>query len=292
MEIGTGISMETSGLLSITATGITDPENNPMNTNSGQGPHNVVSGQISEHIVNESGGETEGAVMAIDPLGGRTSEYLFAFQAREAIPYPGGQIKITFPSEYSINNLISVPNTSSRPFDPNGDINMDGAGVVTISELSVNTNTREVTLTFSGPVEAEDFLVFVLDNITNPNPSLDGQAYMINVKAPGTSVKIMTLPTFIKKAGAVTVTVNNLPSQAGAVVFAETSDFYTLPDPTNTRRGHLRLLQMPTAGTACLSPRTSGQLRYLCLKWEQEWLPAMPTPKIVPRLQPISICRR
>jgi len=250
VEIGTNISLGTSGLVRITATGITDPENNPMNTNPGQGPYNEFSGQISDNIVNESGGETEGAVMAIDPLGGRTSEYLFAFQAREAIPYPGGQIKITFPSEYSLNNLISAPNTSLRPFDPNGDINMDGAGVVTISSVTVNTNTREVALTLSGPVAAQDFLVFVLDNITNPNPSQDGQAYMINVKAPGTSVKSMLLPTYIKKAGAVTVTVNNLPSEAEAVVFAITPDFYSETSVSSPSTGTSRqfTLMVPIPG--------------------------------------------
>jgi len=234
--VDTGISTGLiDGQIVITATGITDQQNNTMNTNEELGPYNVISGQIYDNI----GGETEGAVKVINPLGGNRSEYLFVYQTKEAIPQ-AGQIKVAFPAEYSLDNLISAPNTSSRPFDPNGDINMDGAGVVTIGSVNVNTSTREVTLNLTGAVAAGDFLAFVLDNITNPVPSSDAQSYMIKVMSPAASLNSITLPAFIEKSGTVTVVVNNLPSNAGALVFAEKSDFYKETSTSSPATGDSR----------------------------------------------------
>ncbi|MFZ5644842.1 MAG: S-layer homology domain-containing protein [Bacillota bacterium] len=192
-------------LVRITASNITGPGNEPMNTDPVKGPHHIMEGPVRDYIFIHGGG---GDVMPVNPIGGQTSEYVFHFNAKEAVS-SGGQIKITFPSDYTIDNTVAMANTSGRPFDPNGDINGPASGTPTISNVSVNTGTREIVLTVSGNISAGDGVVFVLSNITNPTPpSPPGQAYQFTVKAPDTSSNSITLPGFVKYPGSGNVTVN------------------------------------------------------------------------------------
>lgn len=210
----------------ITASNITGPApgNIPMNNDPQQGPYNVFSGYKSEHLAGGGAGEADGGVVPMNPLGGQSSEYIFHFVAKENIP-SGGKILITFPSDYTISNTIAMADTSGRSFDPNADINGGDGGTVTVTAVSVNTATRQVELTLSGSVAAQDEVVFALSNINNPTPASDpGQAYLINVKAPSTSANTLILPAFVKKAGSASLTVNlidkdnNLPIALDATV--------------------------------------------------------------------------
>lgn len=205
--MNTDLDAGATGLLSITAGSITGPPgpNNtpgaPMNTDLAQGHYNVICGQIGEHLVQGGPAGQQGEAVPINPIGGMTSEYLFHFPVGAAIP-SGGQITITFPSDYTLDSNVSIADTSMHPFNPNSDINGPAGGTVTLSAISINTSTNQVTLTVSGDVAAGDHLVFVLANIQNPSPaSAPGQAYQFSVKAPSTTSTALTLPAFVKVAG-------------------------------------------------------------------------------------------
>lgn len=176
---------------------------------------NTFSDSIINHIAGTATGGTNqqamGCINPIDPIGGHNTEYFFNIRASQAIAN-GGTIEITFPAEYTVG-AVTIPDTSSRPYSPNSNINGGGATFGQLSGgfyngISQDPSTKKVTLTLSGSVANGDMLGFVLGNIINPEPAVaPGQAYQFSVKAP-TAATAVTMPAYVQKAGSGSITVN------------------------------------------------------------------------------------
>ncbi|MCL4439873.1 MAG: prealbumin-like fold domain-containing protein [Firmicutes bacterium] len=198
---------EPSKPLKITAFNITGPGGEPMNTAPG-GPRNFIGGELNNHVLKESFSSGQGEVVPANPTGGQTTEYLFHFKLKEAVP-AGGKIVIKFPADYAIGEKINAPDTSSRPRDVNGDINGPYGGKVKISGVQVNPGSNTVFLTLNEKAAAGDHLAFILDGITNPlSPASSGQSYQFSITAPGSSGRAVILPAFVKPAGKGILTVS------------------------------------------------------------------------------------
>jgi len=147
--------------------------------------------------------------MPMNMMAGATTQYMVEFKADNAIP-SGGTIKITFPTGTDVSSAAAVSTSKSMA---NKDLNgpMDNT-TVTIASVSKNTVARTVTVTTSGAIAANDFIMFNLKGIKNPTvpKNFDTNGYTADIKTFNTSGVLLqsetTMPYFISESGDYTLT--------------------------------------------------------------------------------------
>ena len=151
-------------------------------------------------------------------MAGATTQYMIEFKATSAID-SGGTIKLTFPTGTDVSSAAAVATTKSMP---NKDINgpMDSTKV-TIASVTNNPSSRTVTITTSGAIAANNFIMFDLGGIKNPTvpKSYETNGYTVDIKTFNTSGALLqsetTMPFFINAAGDYTLsgTISALPAE-------------------------------------------------------------------------------
>ena len=148
-------------------------------------------------------------VMPMNMMAGATTSYMVQFKADSAIA-SGGTIKITFPTGTDVASAAAVATTKSMP---NKDINgpMD-ATTVTIASVAKNAASRTVTVTTSGNIATNDFLMFDIGGIKNPTvpKGFDTNGYTADIKTFNVAGALLqsksSMPFFINASGAYTLT--------------------------------------------------------------------------------------
>jgi len=142
--------------------------------------------------------------MPMNMMAGATAQYTCEFKADSAIE-SGGTIKITFPTGTDVSSAAAVDTSKSMP---NKDINgpMDST-TVTIATVTNNPASRTVTVTTSGAIAANNFIMFDLGGIKNPTvpKSHETNGYTADIKTFSAAGALLqsetTMPFFINAAG-------------------------------------------------------------------------------------------
>ncbi len=169
-------------------------------------------------------GMMKSGVFPMNAMAGQTSMYFVDVPITQSIP-AGGTIKLTFPSGFSVGNVIK------DPFSPiNNDINEWNAGTVTFT-VNGDTMSRVITITTGGAAtQTNDFLHLDLKGIVNSSiPKEFGtDGYTVDIKTfSGTGALLETvtsMPFFITQGGnytlSGTITMRNGNNTAGVNIDA------------------------------------------------------------------------
>ena len=167
--------------------------------------------------------------MPMNQMAGATTQYMCEFKADTAIE-SGGTIKITFPMGTDVSSAEEVPTTQSMS---NKDINgqMDST-TVTISAVANNPVARTVTVTTSGAISANDFVMFDIKGIANPTvpKSHETNGYTADIKTFDTSNTLLqsetTMNYFINESGDYTLSGTISTTGANTVSNGQTVSVY------------------------------------------------------------------
>lgn len=142
-------------------------------------------------------------VMPMNMTAGVTTKYYVSFPVSTAIP-SGGAIVLTFPSGFDVTSADDVETTYSMA---NQDLNGPASGTPTIASVASSVTARTVTITTSGAIAVNDYVMFDLKNIKNSTVprGFDSNGYTVDVKtknASGVLLESLTsFPFFINEGG-------------------------------------------------------------------------------------------